>query len=768
MMIEMPSRSGRLLLSHLALATFLTVTAVLTAPNGVSGQANVPKIKSVDFTGNQAFADEELQRRIRTRPSRCKSIVLQFPLIFCPLGFDFAHENRFLNRRRTLPDDVSRLRIFYYLRGFREATVDTVVTDRGSPAAPAVDVSFSIQENRPTLVDSLEIGWPDGQPMPEIMGELRTKLGEPLDGEALTTDLDSIQARFRNEGFAHVEVLRSYFIPSGAYEAEVRFDIYPGTRARVGPITVAGNREVDAEVVHRLLPFEEGNRYRARLVEDARRNLFSLDVFRAANIQPDTAHRPDSVVPIRVEVAEGPLIRGRWGGGLSTADCLSAEATATHRNFAGGARRLQLTGRMSNILANSLNGSVCDAVEDAVFTKLDWFVSADFTQPWIISPRNTLTASLFYERQSLKDVFIRKGVGADVAINRTIGRTSILSLGYRPQRTSLDAAELFFCSSFLVCEPEDISVLQGANWLAPGVLTLTSSRIDQLLNPSRGWSLRVELEAAGSTTASDFAYRRWVSDGAAYKQLSPGWVLATRVRAGSVHAAEFAGLSATVNDGRTIIHPQKRFFAGGANTVRGYSQNQLGPRVLAVEVGRLVRARGENGGGMPVCQPEEIVDFSCDASLLNLGGELPRPTGGSALLVANAELRFPLGQDAFQGAAFMDVGQVWSEGSDISPSSLEWTPGLGLRYFSPIGPVRVDLGYRLADTQHLRVVTQQLRPFDPLRDADSDRIEVRSGEFLDFVQSSELAVLTPAVPFDDLDAFSFRRLQFHLSIGQAF
>ena len=444
---------------------------------------------------------------------------------------------------------------------------------------------------------------------------------------------------------------------------------------------------------------------------------------------------------------------------------MSGEATATHRNFAGGARRLQLTGRVSNLLVSSLKGAVCDAVENAAFTKLDWFVSADFTQPWIFSPRNTFTTSLFYERQSLKDVFIRKGVGADLALNRSLGRTSVLSLGYRPQRSSLDAAELFFCSSFLVCEPEDISVLQGANWLAPGVLALSSSRTDQLLNPSRGWSFRIELEAAGGSTGSDFGYQRWVSDGAFYTEISPGWILATRLRAGSVSAGEFAGLSAQVDEGRSIVHPQKRFFAGGANTVRGYSQNQLGPRVLAVEVGRLVRWRGDMA---PVCMPGEILTLSCDAGVLDLSGELPRPTGGSALIVANAELRFPLGSEAFQGAAFMDVGQVWADGSDITPASLEWTPGFGLRYFSPIGPVRMDLGYRLADAQQLRVVTQQLRPFKPSEDAEAVKILIREGETIDYVQSSELAVLTPAVPFGDIGSLSFRRLQFHLSIGQAF
>ena len=741
------------------------VLALLPGADALTGQTTIPKVTDVRFEGNEAFPDAELQRQIATRPSSCKSWVYQVVLL-CPLGFDFAEDARFLNRRRTLPDDVARLQVFYFLRGYREAVVDTVVTASGGAIDPEVEVAFRIQENEPTVVDSMELGWPDGDPLPDLIGELRTREGSPLDGEALALDLDSIRVRLQNAGYAHADVFRSYFIPRGERQAEVRFDIYPGPSTRVGAVTVAGNEKVSDAVIKRLLPFEEGNTYRQRLMEDARRNIFSVDLFRSANVVPDLEHQPDSIVPIRVDVAEGPILRGRWGAGLTTADCVSAEATATHRNFVGGGRRLQLSGRVSNFLAERLNDSpLCQDVGEGTFARRNWLVSADFTQPWFFTPRHTLTASLFWERQSLKDVFVRRAIGAQVAVNRSLGRGTLLSLSYQPQRQRLTAAELFFCSSFLVCEPEDIALLQGSNWLSPGVLSFTASRTDQLLNPTRGWNVLAELEAAGGATGSDFGYSRLVSDGALYTELSPGWVLATRVRAGAVRASAFAGLTGTGADAE-IVHPQKRFFAGGANTVRGFSQNQLGPRVLTVDVVRLLRSPGESRP--PPCLPEQIQSLTCDAGALDLGGELPRPTGGSAVMVANAELRFPIGVDFLQGAAFMDVGQVWPEGTTVTPSSLEWSPGLGVRWFSPIGPIRVDLGYRLAGTDQLQVITQQVRPFDPLRDDESDRIVVESGQVLDFVPSSELAVLGPRVPFGDVPDVSFRRVQFHLSIGQAF
>ncbi len=500
-------------------------------------------------------------------------------------------------------------------------------------------------------------------------------------------------------------------------------------------------------------------------MNEARRSLFGVDIFRSANVVEDLEHEPDSIVPVRIEVVEGPLLRGRWGAGLTTADCVSAEASASHRNFLGGGRRLQVGLRASNFFANTLNDSpLCHDVGEGVFADRNWFVSADFTQPWFLARRNTLVASIFWERQSLKDVFVRRAIGVQTAINRSLGPGTVLSLAVRPQRQRLEAAELFFCSSFLVCEPGDISLLAGSNWLSPAVLTLSTTRTDQLLNPTRGWTALVELEAAGSATRSDFGYRRWVSDGAIYKRIADGWIFASRVRAGSVRASEFGGLTSS-SGGVEIVHPQKRFFAGGANTVRGYSQNQLGPRVLTVDLDRLIGLRPDSTP--PVCTPTSIQMRTCDAGVLDLDGELPSPTGGSALLVANAELRFPMGNDVLQGAAFVDVGQVWPELSAANVSDLEWTPGFGVRYFSPIGPIRVDLGYRLASASDLQVVTQQLRPFDPSRDDVGDKIEF-GGQVLDLVPSAELALLEPRVEFGNLPGLSFRRLQFHLSIGQAF
>src|SRR5690606_17333871 len=131
------------------------------------------------------------------------------------------------------------------------------------------------------------------------------------------------------------------------------------------------------------------------------------------------------------------------------------------------------------------------------------------------------------------------------------------------------------------------------------------------------------------------------------------------------------------------------------------------------------------------------------------------------------ELRFPVWGSLIGGAAFVDFGRVHDGTVRFDLSDMAFTPGLGLRYSTPIGPVRVDVAYRPRESSAYRVVTSQLRPFDPERDPDSARL--RSGDqVLDWVRLEDLALLSPRVTLTDGDGSFLNRLQLHFSIGQAF
>jgi len=718
-----------------------------------------PEVSSLRFEGNESFDADALTAAIVTRQTECRSAVL-YPL--CLAGFEFAQDHRYLSPR-IFRDDIVRVQLFYQQRGYRAVQLDTVLTPLGNQA---VDILFRVEEGEPHRISSLGILGAESVTDPPLDQDLPISEGDPVDLVRLDVARDTLTRRLQNRGYAHAEVLRNIFIPVGTLEAEVQFDVYTGPVSWFGEIEVVGNQEVEDRVVQRMLPFSEGGLYRRELVFDAQRNIYNLEIFLNASIDEDLDNQPDSVIPLRVQVNEGDSHRVLAGGGWNTEECVNAETSWTNRNYFGGARRLVLRGRVSNLLTRQLENSICSAAGTGVYGETDWVVSADFTQPFIFSPRNSLAASIYAERQSLQNVFVREALGLTLSLTRSVGRSTPLTFSYRPQLARLDAAEVFFCASFFVCDPEDIDRLQSENILSPVGITLLRDRTNRVISPTGGYRALVDLEQAGAWTGSDFRYERSVAELAGFFGLLTDLVLAGRIRAGWLRSGPFQGIATTsgASPGR-IAHPEKRFYAGGSNSVRGYAQNQLGPHVVSLEVERLLLPQGH---GAPICLPEEILALACSAAGLPETLFSARPTGGTRLVEGNLELRFPF-LGVLGGVAFMDFGRVWDGTDRLGATQTAVTPGIGMRYDTPIGPIRIDLGYRGNLIQDVPVVTSQVRRFDADQDQPADRIGSGSPNEIDWVRLEDLALLDPLVRFRGGDDKPWwRGLQLHFSIGQAF
>ncbi len=724
----------------------------LGAVGPVTAQSARLEVRAVHFVGNRAFPDDSLARAIVTRATECRSTIL---LPFCLAGADFAVK-RFTFRPRVLPADRLRLLIWYQQRGFLETQVDTATAPRGGGT---IEVTFRIVEGRPVLVRSIRVEGIDELNIPDLAEDLPIRPGHRLSRFRLDAARDTLQHRLANRGYAHAVVLRRHVIPADSpYVADVTFDVDAGPLARYGPIEIVGNRHLSDETIRNTLQFREGELYRRDQLILAQARLFGLEIVRSASVEELRGSETDTIIPIRVRIAEGDAYRVRYGAGLNDAECFDAEARWTARSFFGGGRTLRLRARLSNIGTPQFRDLLCPDGGRDDFADLTGIVSAEFAQPWIFSTRNSFTASVFGERQSLPDVFVREAVGSQFALTRALSPQTPLTLSYRPEFSRLVAADLLFCTGFLVCTPEDIRTLSGTSRLAPVGINLSRNVSDNVLNPRDGYSVVLDFEHAAGWTGSEYRYDRVAAEGSVYQEVLPGFVIAGRLRTGWVGSASFGGL---VDGDVELIHPQKRFFAGGANSVRGFAQSRLGPRVLQLlDPTPLLSASGAG------CTPEEVVARVCDANPLPDGSFLPRPTGGTRVLEGSIEFRIGLG-GPFEGAVFTDAGQVWGVGESASLTDLVFTPGVGVRYLSPIGPIRVDLAYRARGAEDLRVVTTQIRPFDPQRDDEADRLQV-DGAAIPWVRTQELALLEPRVRFGASDRFALSRFQLHISIGQAF
>lgn len=740
----------------------LAASLVLAGPaSPLAAQTDRPEVLALDFEGNSVVPSDSLRRAIVHEATRCRGWVFA-PL--CWAGVEGVIQRNYL-QPREFRLDVLRLQVYYIERGYREVEVDTTLVRNDD----GVRITFHIDEGRPVLVDSLELLLVEPIPDSSAFRGLPLREGDPLSALALDAARDSVMARLRDQGYAYADALVNYFIPAGGYDARVTLDVEAGPLARFGEIRVENNELLDDESVRRMLPFREGARYRRSQVLDGQRNLYGLDLVQSAVVEERRAEAPsDTVIPVRVSVNEGDLHRVRTGLGWTTADCLTSEARWTSRNFYGGARRLEARARLSNLLAPDLGASACPQAGTGAFARLNGQLGLELVQPWIFSPRNSLTAGAYIERQSLPDVFVREALGFSFALRRSIGQRANLTLSYQPQLARLEAAEVFFCASFLACLPSDIAVFQAANWLAPVGLGVSRDRRNSVLNPSRGYLTALDLEHASDITGSNFEYTRVLGEATAYVPFGTQ-VGAFRLRAGVVGRGRFEELGGPGE--LDLVHPQKRFYAGGANSVRGFAENRLGPRVLTVDVADLLGVPAVDGATEPACAPEEIDLFGCDPSGVPDGEFSPRAVGGSVVVEGNVEVRFPLLTSALQGVTFLDFGNVWSERGQVSLGDLEFTPGAGVRYFSPIGPIRVDVAYRFRAGQSLPVATSGVRAYDPTRDSDSDRIRVRTAdggtEAIDWVRTDELTFLFRQDPFGGNPSF-LSRLQLHFSIGQAF
>ena len=745
-----------------ALAVLL---CVLLTTAELSGQTAREEVVSVDFAGNRAFSDAELRRAIFTHASSCPFLLA---VTTCTLGIDWGQDRSYLSRR-ILDVDAENLQTLYRAHGFRAVEIEPEVLRRDDGTAA---VTFRIAEGLPYWVGAIDLTGDSVPPELGLEDALSFGVGDPLSPLLLLETTDTLTLRLRNVGYAWAEVFDGFSRATGSDTARVEYRVELGPRTIFGPIEVTGNGLLDRGVILDRLPFREGQLYNERLIREAQRNLYELDIVVRAGVKQDTARiESDSVMPILVTVEEGDLRLVGAGGGFNSAECLNSWGRWTSRNFFGGGRILRAQARVSNLLASSLQSTfLCAQAGTGDYGRANWLARMDFNQPSFVSRSTSLSIGLFAERQSLKNIFVRDARGLELGLSRTLGGNSFTNLRFRPQLNRLDAAEVTLCATFLACTPDDIEVLSGTRWLSPAALSINRDVTNDLFNPTRGFRALVDLEWADVVTGSDYSYVRTLADASLYREIDRHTVLALRVRAGTISPGGFVGeLSMTEGGDSEIVPSEKRFYGGGANSVRGFAQSTLGPRSLSIAVEELLKRRSPSRE--PTCLPAAVRDLTCDGTPL-AGSDLyqVRPVGGLATLAASAELRFQLTGGLLGGAAFVDIGQVWKQ--KIASDNLEVAPGFGLRYNTLFGPIRLDVAYSFRDREPLPVVTSQIRPFDPGRDTDSDRIDIGTGdgpaEFIDWVVSENLALLGPPVLFGDGGGFSLRRFQLHFSIGQAF
>lgn len=731
------------------------VAAVLTfAPTVVSAQRDdqreAPEVRDLDLNGVQGVSKRDLERSIATTKSECKSLLL---LPFCLVSRSPTFWDRKYLNRDEFKRDVLRVLVFYWKRGYREATLDTAVVRMRENA---VRVVFDIREGPPTVITALRVEYDS-----TLLNERRVRkvsilrAGDPLNLVVLDTMRTAFQLEMWNKGYADAVVDTVISVNAEERRAAVLLRVDPNWQTTIGTITVRGNDEVTARTIQNSIFLRPGRVFRYTDFIESQRNLYESNLFRLAmfSVPPDQG----PVKNINIDVRETKMREARTASGFTNVEFLQGDASFTNYNTFGGARRLDIAGAIGNLGARSLTGKGLFPhtpepffQDSTAFLQPTWQVSGSVRQPaFLRKPENALSVGGFAHRRSAPLVYIDRGYGGQMAFTRSLALRAPASAGYRFEITRVEASDVYYCVNYGVCDDTTTSTLRLHQRLSPLQLSASIDRSDIPFSPTKGFVARVDLEHASGITVSDYRFNRGYAEGAVYTHFRypsrdpRAQVLAAHLRLGFVRPL-----------GSNILHPRTRFYAGGSQSVRGYGENQLGPKILTISRDTLVKTIGaacdtSSAATARECSPNAPGLRNRDFTL--------RPVGGTSLAEASVEYRMPFGRK-LEWVVFLDgaivggsaIGNL-SDSLTLPRYAYAVTPGAGFRYKSPVGPIRVDLGYNPRSVEALPVLTT-------VRDSAGVERFVALRETRSYVSGGT------AKGFWGL----FNRLVLHLSIGQAY
>jgi outer membrane protein insertion porin family len=648
------------------------------------------RVDEVAYRNIEPFTRDSLRAVTESEPTRCELIPVIFP--FCFPGTRWGLRLRLLDLE-ALGRDVSRLTALYRQSGYFGSSVIPEVED----LAPndAVRLTFHVQRGPEILVDSVIVEGTEGIADPDsLTATLRLQPGDMFELPEFLAASDEVAALLRAEGYAFAEVLRNYSVDVERRRATAWLVAVPGPRVTVDSVLVTGLDVLDRRTIRRQMVIDEGDLLRLGRLRQSQRNLYDLELiqFALVAVAPDTLQvNPEdpttATVLVQITEADEHLVEAIAAFG--TQDCIRTGAQWVDRSFIRGARRLTLSGTVSRLASQ-----LCEP-RDTLFDRgLDYRLSGELVQPYFITHRNRLAVNAFAERVTQPGLFRRTAQGGRLSLSHRVGARENIGSTLEVEYRETDAIPVLYCYAFAVCTPEDIAALGQPRWRNALGANWYRDRGNRPVSPTHGHALRTTLLWSSPLLASDYDFVRGSGEVAFYRTVAPRWVFATNLRLGSF----LTRASLELDD---FIPPEERFYAGGANSVRGYPRNQLGPGVWL---------------------------FEGDAPPDTIHGQLPVqffPTGGTSVAVANAELRFPapgLGQRgglvAFVDAGLIAIGPLW-----VMDSPWRVTPGGGLRVETPVGPVRVDLAYNpnprargpllMAEAGGLRRIAEGHRPDPP-------------------------------------------------------
>jgi outer membrane protein insertion porin family len=600
------------------------------------------KVRSISFRGNQQVSDQALLSQVLIK----KAHLLSHGSI----------------SQKQLKQSVEKLRALYQDIGYEDVKVTPKVVDK----EPYLDVVFEIQEGEQTWVEAVQVTGNQTVPLDRLTGgkALPLRANYPFSQRRMVEGRNQIAAAYQNRGYLNSEVKTTVARqPSDPHRVDVTYAITEGQMVRVSDVLYLGQKRTRLSLLHKTAQIEPETVMSRSSLLAAETRLYDLNVFDWSAVGPKRPITDQSEEGVLVRVHEakrneitygfGFEVSHRGGNtpggtvavpGLPTVGLGSNKVAPSQSTFASPRGLVEFSRRNMRGLAETFSTSL-------LLSRLDQRALTSYTQPHFIGSQWGSATSFSIERTTQNPLFAAGLGDASFQVERLISRkkNTRLQLRYDFNKTSL--------SHLLVPElvlPRDrnihLSTFSG---------TLIRDTRDKPLDAHQGILATLDLALTPGPLGSSASFAKALGQYAFYKPIH-SMIFANGIRIGLAKA--FAG---------SFVPTSQLYFSGGGTSLRGFPINQAGPQRLVPFCGVL---QGQSG-----CVNVTV------------------PVGGRQLFILNSELRFPLKvMKALGGVVFYDGGNVYSAINLANfVNNYTNTIGVGLRYATPIGPVRIDIGRNL-------------------------------------------------------------------------
>jgi outer membrane protein insertion porin family len=582
-----------------------------------------------------------------------------------------------------LDADVQTIEDLYHRRGFASARAQSaveIVTATPPPARAPVAVRVVVTEGVRTIVDGVAFAGNQALTGVALRGRVGLQPGAPYVPGQISVDRDAIQLAYEDLGYQSVAVDARLELSQNDTHVAVTFVIREGPQVFVDHVLIVGNVRTKTETIERELQVKPGDPFSLGAINESQRRLTALGLFRRARIT-ELRHGGETTRDLLVTIEEAPPTTIGYGGGvegrLRAVGSGTAGGVATERFevaprafFEIGRRNVFGKNRSVNFFASYSHPLDPEATAE-------YRGVTTFREPRIFNTsadgflNGTIEAQI---RSSFN--FKRQSASADIA--RHLSRAVSLSGSYQVQRTEVDfSPSVTEADRLLIDRTFPDYLLSGFSG------TIIRDTRDDPVDPTAGRYVSANAQLFGRTIGGQVGFaksfltaqtfhvlphtNRLVFAGDARIGLAAGFPRPAVDNKGNP-LVDRHGVPLIDTDGQPLIirdlPASERFYAGGDTTIRGFSLDRVGVRH----------------------DPEDPQRDTIDAAGL--------PKGGNGLVIFNAELRAPV-WGGLGVVGFFDTGNVFARVADIDFGQLRSAVGGGVRYKSPFGPLRFDIGFKV-------------------------------------------------------------------------